>query len=111
MPVVVKTRLRAKELPCFSTIPTSPKPFFKQWFIYIIDIVRILDLTHAEAREVMLELRSFYGKANREPITVDEFCTFIDISKNIVRMHLVSRVMEKELNRQVRKTSTSVQIL
>jgi len=100
-----KTRFRSKELPCFSTIPHATKPFFKQWHIHALDVTRIMSVSYAEARQVVLALRSFYGKEKSEVITVDEFCAFTRISKSFVRMHLVSRVMEGELKRQVSKAT------
>jgi hypothetical protein len=103
MPVDFKTRLRATTLPCFSTIHQETKPFFKQWHIHAIDVTRIMTVNYVEARQVMSDLRSFYGKAKAEAITVEEFCVFTGIGKSYVRMHLVSRVMEGELKRQVRK--------
>ena len=103
-PVIVpKTRFRSKELPCFSTIPHTTKPFFRQWHIHAIDVSRIISVNHAEARQVVLELRTYYGKSKGEVITVEEFCAFTGISKNIIRMHLISRVMERELRNQVGK--------
>jgi len=100
-PVTVsKTRLHSKELPCFSTLSPGAKPFFKQWYIYTIDAIRILSLNYAEAREVLSEIRSLYGKAKTGLITVDEFNAFTGISKKIIRMHLVSRVMEGELKKR-----------
>ena len=100
---VPTTRFRAKQLPCFSTIHHAAKPFFKQWYMHALDVTRIMSINYAEARQVMSSLRSFYGKAKNEAITVDEFCAFTRISKSFVRMHLVSRVMEGELKRQVGK--------
>lgn len=97
-----KTCFRSKELPCFSTIPHATKPFFKQWHIHALDVTRIMSVSYDEARQVVLALRSFYGKEKSEVITVDEFCAFTRISKSFVRMHLVSRVMEGELKRQYR---------
>ena len=96
-------RFRLQELPCFSNIPKANKPFFKQWYIHALDVTRIMSVSYAEARQVVLALRSFYGKTRSETITVDEFCAFTRISKSFVRMHLVSRVMEGELKRQVGK--------
>lgn len=96
-------RFRLQELPCFSNIPKATKPFFKQWHIHALDVTRILSVPYAEARQIMSSLRSFYGKAKNETITVEEFCTFTRISKSFVRMHLVSRLMEGELKKQVFK--------
>jgi hypothetical protein len=96
---------RSKELPCFSTIPHTTKPFFKQWYIHAVDVSRIIDVSYAEARQVVSELRSFYGKSKGEAITVEEFSAFTGIGKNIIRMHLVSRVMEEELRKQVSKVN------
>ncbi len=98
---VSKTHLRSNELPCFSTIHHAAKPFFKQWYIHAIDVTRIMTVNYAEARQVVLTLRSFYGKAKGEAITVEEFCAFTGIGKSYVRMHLVARVMEGELSKQV----------
>ena len=100
---VPKTRLRSTQLPCFSTIHHAAKPFFKQWYMHALDVTRIMFINYAEARQVMSSLRSFYGKAKNEVITVNEFCAFTRISKSFVRMHLVSRVMEGELRKQVCK--------
>lgn len=100
-----KTRFRTTELPCFSSLPHATKPFFKQWHIHALDVTRIMSVSYAEARQVVLSLRSFYGKSRSEPITVDEFCAYTRISKSYVRMHLVSRVMEEELKKQVCKTN------
>ncbi|OQP53387.1 hypothetical protein A4H97_23345 [Niastella yeongjuensis] len=104
---VLKTRLRSKELPCFCTIPNATKPFFKQWFIHAIDVTRIMTISYAEARQVMTNLRSFLGKAKSESITVEEFCAFTGVGKSYVRMHLVSRVMEGELQAISRNTASS----
>jgi hypothetical protein len=100
-----KTRFRSTELPCFSTIPHATKPFFKQWHIHALDVTRIMSVNYAEARQVVSALRSFYGKSKSEAITVNEFCAFARISKSYVRMHLVSRVMEGELKKQVCKAN------
>jgi hypothetical protein len=102
---VAQTRFRSKELPCFSTFPHGTKPFFKQWHIHALDVTRIMSVSYAEARQVVSALRSFYGKSRTEAITVDEFCAFTRISKSYVRMHLVSRVMEGELKKQVCKAN------
>jgi hypothetical protein len=96
-----KTRFRSKELPGFSTIHHTTKPFFKQWHIHALDVTRIMSVSYAEARQIVSALRSFYGKGRSGVVTVDEFCAFTRISKSFVRMHLVSRVMEGELKRQV----------
>jgi hypothetical protein len=103
---IAKTRFRSKELPCFSTIPHTTKPFFKQWHIHALDVTRIMSVSYVEARQVMSSLRSFYGKSGSEVITVDDFCAFTRISKSFVRMHLVSRVMEGELKKQVGKAES-----
>lgn len=102
------TRIRSKQLPCFSTIHHAAKPFFKQWHLYALDVSRIMSVSYAEARQVMYTLRLMYGKTRNEQITVDEFCSFTGISKSFVRMHLVSRVMEGELIRQVGKSKMAV---
>lgn len=94
---VRKARIRSKELSGFCKIPTGTKPFFKQWHIHTIDVARIMMVGHAEARQAMYELRSFYRKLAGEAITVDEFCAVTGISKSYVRMQLVSRVVEGEL--------------
>jgi hypothetical protein len=107
MPVST-TRVRSKELPCFSTIPHTTKAFFKQWRIHALDVTRIMSVPYAEARQVVSALRSFYGKSGSEALTIDEFCAFTRISKSYVRMHLVSRVMEGELKRQVGKSNASL---
>jgi hypothetical protein len=95
--------IRSKELSCFSIIPHATKPFFKQWYIHAIDVSRIMTVNYAEARQLVSELRSFYGKSKGEAITVEEFCAFTGIGKSIIRMHLVSRVMEGELRKLVGK--------
>lgn len=98
-----KTRIRSAVLACFSKIPiTTATPFFRQWHIHTIDVTQILSVSETEARQVMQELRLFFGKSKREVITVDEFCAFTGIRKNIVRMHLVGRVIENELKRHVK---------
>jgi hypothetical protein len=89
--------LRSKELSSFSKMPIGAKPFFKQWQIHTVDVARIMMANHAEARQVVGALRSFYGKSTREVITVDEFCAFTGISKSYVRMQLVSRAVEGKL--------------
>jgi hypothetical protein len=102
---VPKTRLRSKELPCFSLLTHATKPFFKQWYIHAIDVTRIMTVNYAEARQVVSVLRSFYGKAKSESITVEEFCALTGIGKSYVRMHLASRVMEGELRKLVGKVN------
>ncbi|MFL5747040.1 MAG: hypothetical protein ACJ751_20345 [Niastella sp.] len=97
------TRFRSKELPFFSTLHHATKPFFKQWYINALDVTRIMSVTYAEARQVVSALRSFYSKERSDVITVEEFCAFTRISKSFVRMHLVSKVMEGELKKQVCK--------
>jgi hypothetical protein len=92
--------IRSKVLPRFCRIPPAVKPFFKQWYIRIIDISKIMFISQTEARQVMQELRSYLGKSKRDVITVDEFCAYSGISKSYVRMHLVSRVLEHEMKRQ-----------
>lgn len=98
--IVSRTRMRSKELPCFSRIPNAVKPFFKQWHIHTIDITKIMFISQADARLVMLALRSYLGKSKRDVITVDEFCAYTGIGKSYVRMHLVSRVLEHELKQK-----------
>lgn len=98
--VTRKTQMRSPMLPCFSLLAFAARPFFKQWHIHTVDVTKIMFISYAEARQVMLELRSFLGKSKREVITVDEFCAFTGISKSYVRMHLVSRLLENELLRQ-----------
>jgi hypothetical protein len=92
-----KIHLRSKEFPCFSKIPFATRPFFKQWYIHTVDVTKIMFICHAEAKMVMEDLRSHYGKSKRNSITVDEFCAFTGISKSYVRMHLVSRLLEQEI--------------
>lgn len=94
-----KTHIRSQLLPCFSKIPFGTKPFFKQWYIHTVDVTKIMVVSHADARQLLNELRLFYGKSKRDVITVEEFCAFTGISKSYVRMHLVSRVMEHDLKR------------
>jgi len=98
-------RFRLQELPCFSNIPKATKPFFKQWHIHALDVTRIMSVPYAEARQIMSSLRSFYGKAKRDAISVDEFCAYTGLSKNIVRMHLIERLLEGELKKQVNKAN------
>ena len=98
---VCKTRIGSGRLPCFSRIPFTSKPFFRQWYIHTVDIARILCISYAVARQVMHDLRSSVGKTKHDVITVDEFCAFTGISKGYVRMHLAARVMEHELLRTV----------
>jgi len=95
------TRIGSGALPCFSKIPVATTPFFRQWYIHTVDISKIMSINKAEARQVMQELRSFFGKSKRDVITVEEFCSFTGISKSRVRMHLVARVMEHELKKHV----------
>jgi hypothetical protein len=78
-------------------MPTGARPFFKQWHIYTIDVARIMMAGHAEARQIMSILRSFYGKSTGGIITVEEFCAYTGISKSYVRMQLVARVVEGQL--------------
>lgn len=94
-----KTHIRSQVLPCFSNIPFATKPFFKQWYIHTVDVTKIMTVNHADARQLLNELRIFYGKLKRDVITVEEFCAFTGISKSYVRMHLVSRLMEHDLKR------------
>lgn len=97
-----KTRIRSAMLACFSKIPvTTSTPYFRQWHIHAIDVTRILSVNRAKARQLMQELRNFFGKSKREVITVEEFCAFTGIRKNRVRMHLVARQIEHELKRYV----------
>jgi len=96
-----KTRMRSAVLTCFSKFPiTIATPFFRQWYIHTIDITNILSLNQSASRQLMHELREYFGKSKRDFITVDEFCAFTGIGKNIVRMHLVERVMENEIRRK-----------
>jgi len=95
-----KIHLRSREFPCFSKIPFATRPFFKQWYIHTIDVIKIMFISQVEARMVMEDLRTHYGKSKRNFITVDEFCAFTGISKSYVRMHLVSRLLEQELKMQ-----------
>lgn len=94
-----KIRLRSQVLPLFSKLPFATKPFFKQWYIHTVDVTKIMVVSHAEARQLLHELRQFYSKSKRDVITVDEYCAFTGISKSYVRMHLVSRLMEHDLKR------------
>ncbi|OQP62826.1 hypothetical protein A3860_26300 [Niastella vici] len=96
-----KTRIRSAMLACFSKIPvTTSTPYFRQWHIHAIDITKILSVSRAEARQLMQELRNFFGKSKRDVITVEEFCAFTGIRKNRVRMHLAARQIEHEIKRQ-----------
>jgi hypothetical protein len=106
-----KTRIRSAVLTCFSKIPiATATPFFRQWYIHAIDVTKILSVNKVEARQLMQELRDFFGKSKRDVITVDEFCAFTGIRKNRVRMHLVGRVMENELKRQINVAVTGFQL-
>jgi hypothetical protein len=96
-PIVSKTHLRSKALPCFSKIQDETRPFFMQWHIYAIDISRIMSLTYDDARQKMRQLRSYYGKQKRGAVTIEEFCAYTGIKKSYVRMHVVSRKMEIEM--------------
>jgi hypothetical protein len=104
-----KKRIGSTILPCFSKLPFGTTPFFRQWYIHVVDISKIMSVSKAEAREVMQELRSFFGKAKRDVITVEEFCSFTGISKSNVRMHLVARVMEHELMKQLQASGCKLQ--
>lgn len=97
-----KTRIRSAMLACISKIPVSTTtPYFRQWYIHAIDVTKILSLNKAGARQLMQELRNYFGKSKRDGITVDEFCAFTGIRKNMVRLHLVERMMENEIRRQL----------
>jgi len=98
-PVVKKTHLRSKELPCISRLPNETRPFFIQWHIHAIDISNIMSISYAEARNIMWQLRSYYGKSKRDVITIDEFSKYAAIRKSIIRMYVMARRMENELRR------------
>ncbi|WP_207510597.1 hypothetical protein [Longitalea luteola] len=105
--ILQKKRIRSQVLPCFSKIPLATKPFFKQWHIHIVDVTKIMAINHAEARQLLQELRQFYSKNKRDLITVEEFCAFTGIGKSYVRMHLVSRAMEHDLRRHCELVAVS----
>ena len=99
-----KTRIGPAMLACFSKIPVSTTtPYFRQWYIHAIDVTNILGVNKAGARQVMQQLRTYFGKSKRDVITVDEFCAFTGIRKNRVRMHLVARQIEQEIRQQCSK--------
>jgi hypothetical protein len=98
--IVQKTRLRSAALPCFCKLQNESRPFFKQWHIHAIDISKIISVKYAEARQMMQQLRSYYGKSKRDVITIEEFSAYTGINKSFVRMHVVSRTIEHELKRQ-----------
>jgi hypothetical protein len=98
--IAQKPRVRSTALPCFCKLQNAARPFFKQWHIHAIDISIIVSVNYAEARQLMQQLRSYYGKSKREVITIEEFSAYTGINKNFVRMHVVSRTMEHELKRQ-----------
>lgn len=98
-----KTRIRSAILACISKIPVSTTtPYFRQWYIHAIDVTNILSVNNTEARQLMQELRTFFGKSKRDVITIDEFCAFTGIRKNRVRLHLVARQIEHEIRRHVK---------
>jgi hypothetical protein len=99
-PIVSKTHLRSKPLPCFSKIQNETRPFFTQWHVRAIDISRIMSVSYDDARQKMQQIRSYYGKRKNEVITIEEFCAYTGIRKSYVRMHVVSRKMENELRRE-----------
>ena len=104
-PIVSKTHLRSKTLPCFSKIQNDTKPFFMQWHIYAIDISRIMSLSYDDARQKMQQLRTYYGKQKRGAVTIEEFCAYTGIKKSYVRMHVVSRKMEIEMIKAIQSQS------
>jgi hypothetical protein len=106
-----KTRIGSGILPCFSKLLSATTPFFRQWYIHAVDISKIMSVNKTEARQVMQELRSFFGKSKRDVLTVEEFCAFTGISKSNVRMHLVARVLEHELKKQLQASSRKPQAL
>jgi hypothetical protein len=99
-PIVSKTHLRSKTLPCFSKIQNETRPFFIQWHVRAIDISRIMSLSYDEARQKTQQIRSYYGKRKNDVITIEDFCAYTGIRKSYVRMHIVSRKMENELRRE-----------
>lgn len=101
-PIVSKTHLRSKALPCFSKIQNETRPFFIQWHVHAIDISRIMSLSYDDARQKMQQIRSYYGKRKNDVITIEEFCSYTGIRKSYVRMHIVSRKMENEMIKTLR---------
>lgn len=99
-PIVSKTHLRSKAIPCFSKLQNETRPFFIQWHITALDIIRIRSVNYAEARREMQRLRSYYGKTKHEVVTIEEYCAFSKEKQGFVRMHIMSRKMENELKRE-----------
>ena len=100
-----RTHVRSKALPCFSKIQDETRPFFIQWHISAIDVSRIMSISYDDGRQKMQQLRSYYGKQQRALITIEEFCTYTNIEKSYVRMHVVSRKMEIEMIKTLRTSN------
>jgi hypothetical protein len=105
-PIVSKTHLRSKALPCFSKLQNEARPFFIQWHLTALDIVRIRSVNYAEARQEMQQLRSYYGKSKHDVVTIEEYCAFSKKKQGYVRMHIMSRKMENELKREFQQLKT-----
>jgi hypothetical protein len=95
-----KRHIRSAALPCFSKLPNEARPFFRQWHIYAIDVAKINSISYADARQIMQQVRSYYGKRRHDVITIDEFSEYTGKSKSLVRMVVISRTIEHELKRQ-----------
>jgi hypothetical protein len=95
-----KRRIRSAALPCFCKLPNEARPFFRQWHIHAIDVSKINSISYAGARQMMQQVRNYYGKSRRDFITIEEFSEYTGKSKSLVRMVVVSRTIEHELKRQ-----------
>ena len=95
-----KRRIRLAALPCFCKLPNEARPFFRQWHIHAIDVSKINSISYTDARQVMQQVRKYYGKSGRDVITIEEFSEYTGKSKSLVRMVVVSRTIEHELKRQ-----------
>jgi hypothetical protein len=95
-----KRRIRSAALPCFCKLPNEARPFFRQWHIHAIDVSKINSVSYTDARQIMQQMRSYYDKSKRDPITIEEFSEYTGKSKSLVRMVVVSRTIEHELRRQ-----------
>ncbi|OQP66194.1 hypothetical protein [Niastella populi] len=95
-----KRRIRLAALPCFCKLPNEARPFFRQWHIHAIDVSKINSISYADARQMMQQVRNYYGKSRRDVITIEEFSEYTGKSKSLVRMVVVSRTIEQELKRQ-----------
>ena len=95
-----KTRIRSAALPCFCKLPNEARPFFRRWHIDAIDVSKIISVSYTDARQIMQQMRSYYNKSKRDPVTIEEFSEYTGKSKSMVRMVVVSRTIEHELKRQ-----------